>query len=337
MSASRRSLKRGCAALSIFFAVPIAAPASAQQTVAAQESGDSPVREAAKHFQRGVTLYGEADYRAALVEFKRAYGLAPNVAVLYNIGETEYQLQDYAAALTTFRRFLGDSSATDTHRAEVESNVEVLRARVGHLSITTDPPGADVTVDDQPVGKTPLEDAVLVSVGHRKVVAAIAGRSPVSRYVDVAAEDSVSVTLTLASLAESPVATAESPQRSLPSDVPPVSSGGGSALRVVGWIATAAFAGGAATFAVLANKEAADLSHARNMFPASAADLSHDANLTTTYSILADSLTAAAIVVGGVTLFSTLSASSSNSSTRGSAGPPRVVLGPASARLQMTF
>jgi tetratricopeptide (TPR) repeat protein len=336
MSASGRSLQGACAALAVLFALPIAAPA-AGQTAAAQE-GDSPIREAAKHFQHGVTLYGEADYRGALAEFKRAYGLAPNAAVLYNIGETEYQLQDYAAALTTFRRFLAESSVSDTHRAEVESNVEVLRARVGHLTITTYPPGADVTVDDRPVGKTPLEDAVLVSVGHRKVVAAMAERPPITRYVDVAAEDNVPVTLTLAGpAAESAVANAESAQRSSPSDVPPTSSAGVSTLRIAGWIATAAFAGGAATFAVLANKEAADLSHARNMFPARAAELNHDANLTTTHSILADSLTAAAVVVGGITLFSTLSSSSSNSSRRGNAGHTRVVLGPASARLQTTF
>jgi uncharacterized membrane protein len=45
-------------------------------------------RDAGKHFQRGVSLYGEADYRAALIEFKRAYALAPNAAVLYHVGQT---------------------------------------------------------------------------------------------------------------------------------------------------------------------------------------------------------------------------------------------------------
>jgi hypothetical protein len=88
---------------------------------------------------------------------------------------------------------------------------------------------------------------------------------------------------------------------------------------------------------VLANKEAADLKSARNVYPTSATELNHDANLTTTYSILADSLTAAAVVVGGITLFSTLSASSSNAPTRGSSGDTRVMLGPASAHLRMTF
>ena len=54
--------------------------------------------DAAKHFERAVVLYGESDYQGALVEFKRAYAIAPNPTVLYNIGEAQFQLQDYAGA-----------------------------------------------------------------------------------------------------------------------------------------------------------------------------------------------------------------------------------------------
>ncbi|MCL2449171.1 MAG: tetratricopeptide repeat protein, partial [Polyangiaceae bacterium] len=38
---------------------------------------DDANREAAAHFTRGVTYYGEGDYPAALVEFDRAYAIAP--------------------------------------------------------------------------------------------------------------------------------------------------------------------------------------------------------------------------------------------------------------------
>src|SRR3954464_11843156 len=76
-----------------------------------------------KHFQRGVSLYTEADYRAALVEFRRAYEIAPNSAVLYNIGETYYQLQNYAAALSTLQRYLNESGTTAAHRRDVEQTI----------------------------------------------------------------------------------------------------------------------------------------------------------------------------------------------------------------------
>src|SRR6185295_9813157 len=96
-------------------------------------------QEADKHFEHGVSLYMEADYRAALVEFLRAYELAPNGVVLFNIGETQYQLRDYAAALATFERYLVESPQGDSHRQLVDANVKELRTRVGRLTITTFP------------------------------------------------------------------------------------------------------------------------------------------------------------------------------------------------------
>ena len=102
---------------------------------------DTPAKEASKHFQRGVALYGEADYRAALVEFRKAYEIAPNATVLYNIGQTYYQLQNYAAALTTLERYLNEAGAQAAHRSEVETTLEILQSRVVRVSITSNLPG----------------------------------------------------------------------------------------------------------------------------------------------------------------------------------------------------
>jgi hypothetical protein len=298
----------------------------------AQEA--SATREAARHFQRGVALYGETDYRAALVEFKRAYALAPNVAVLYNVGEAEFQLQDYAGALTTFERYLGESGAADPHRAEVEGSVEVLRARVGHLTISTTPPGAEVIVDDQTVGRTPLDRPVLVSIGHRKVVASIPGRQPSTRYVDVAADDNVALNIQLAPPSDAAPAQG-SRSTLLARDAEP--STGGSTLRVLGWVGTGLFAAGAVTFAVLADRESGTLQNARASYPTSSATLSHEAGLTTTYSVLADSLAGAAVLVGGITIVSSLLSHADHARVRGGAGGVRVGLGPGSARFEMNF
>jgi hypothetical protein len=299
---------------------------------------DSSNRQAAfRHFQRAVTLYGEADYRAALVEFKRAYALAPNPAVLYNVGEAQYQLQDYAGALTTFEHFLAEASSGDGHRTEVEGDVEVLRARVGHISLTTVPPGAEIAIDDQPTGKTPLDRSLLVSIGRRKVVASLPGRPAVTRFVDVAADDNLTVTLQLPDAAEPaspPPPRTELPTRPLD---PAPASHGGSTLRFLGWTATGVLAAGAVTSGILGLRESHDLEASRAAFPASSETLNREAQLTTTYSIVADSLAAAAIVVGGITLFSTWMSPSSSPSRRGSATTTQVVLGPASARVEMTF
>jgi hypothetical protein len=162
------------------------------------------------------------------------------------------------------------------------------------------------------------------------------GRPPVTRYIDVAADDNVSLTLQLPSPVDGSPTTARA-ATALSSDATSSSRSAGPALRGVGWVTTGVFAAGAVTFGILATKASSDLKSARNSFPAMSSTLNHDANLTTTYAILADSLAAAAVVVGGITLISTLSASSSSAPTRGSRGATRVVLAPASARLEMTF
>src|SRR5437588_2053229 len=103
----------------------------------AAAAGDNS-RDAAKHFQRGVDLYNDGDFRGALVEFKKAYSVWPRANVLYDIGQTEYQLLDYASALKTMERYLAETGPNAAHRGEVESTVEVLRGRVGRVLLTTD-------------------------------------------------------------------------------------------------------------------------------------------------------------------------------------------------------
>jgi hypothetical protein len=305
-----------------------------QATGFADDNGST--RDAAKHFQRAVALYGEADYRAALVEFKRAYAIAPNTAVLYNVGETQYQLQDYASALTTFERYLAESGPNDGHRSEVETDVEILRARVGHVGVVTVPPGADVSVDDQAMGRTPIDKPLLVSIGHRKITASMAGHPAVTRYVDVATDDNVTVTLQIpdAGGTSTALATKHDGDAGAGHDAP---SDGGHAMQVLGWITTGGLAIGAIATGIVAAHESSVLQADRNSYPQTAAKLENDAHLTTTYSIIADSLAAGAIVVGGITLVSMLSGGSPASPKRGSSGDVQVVLGPTSAGIAGSF
>ena len=316
-------------------AVAIVAAAIGLPGARADDNGST--REAGKHFQRGVALYGEADYRAALVEFKRAYAMSPNTAVLYNVGETQYQLLDYAGALTTFERYLAESGQGDSHLTQVENDIEVLRARVGHVGVVTITPGADITVDDQPVGRTPIDRPLLVSIGHRKISASMQGRPAIVRYVDVATDDNLAVTLQLPD-AGGGGSGAAGKHESDETDGPRATRADGAhGLQTVGWITTGALAIGAIATGVLAARESGLLQADRNAYPQSAATLERDARTTTTYSIIADSLAGGAVLVGGVTLISMLGGSSPSAPKRGATGDVQVVLGPTSAGITGRF
>lgn len=287
--------------------------------VASSASAQEQEREANTHFQRAVQLYAETDYRAALVEFKRAYEIAPHVTVLYNIGQAYYQLQNYAEALTTFERFLAEGGTT--HRADVESAVAVLKTRVGRIDVTTAGPGWEITIDDEARGTSPLAKPIAVSLGRRRVTATKAGEAPQVRTVDVVAGDTVAV-----AFGAPPAKRAAEPA------APAKPEGGSSALLVVGWATTGALAASAVVTGILASSASSDLEAARGAFPADKADVDAKADKTTTLAIVTDVLAGSAIVLGGISLYFTLKPRSSApaasaSSLRAGVSGGRVVLG----------
>lgn len=274
----------------------VVALATAGSIAWADPPANTLAKEASTHFQRGVSLFNEADYRAALVEFRRAYDIAPKTAVLYNIGQTYYQLQNYAAALTALQRYLAESPAGASHRTEVLQTLETLTSRIGKLAITTNVPGCELTIDDEPAGTSPLREPVVVSVGRRKVTATHGGRAD-SKLVEVAAGDTAKVSFVLAPDSGTPVAPATS---------------SGDRWIVPGWIATGVLGAGALTSGVVAYLASRDLNTARGRSPGSPAELGRLSSRVTTYGAVADILGVAAIVTGGITLKLTLSRSSTH-------------------------
>lgn len=291
--------------------------------VHAQPAPASPVKVAAKHFQRGVALYNETDYRAALVEFRRAYEVAPNAAVLYNLGQTYYQLQNYAASLLTFERYLTESGDKASHRSEVEDSLEILRARVGKLQISATLEGCEVTIDDEVIGKTPLPEPVLVSIGRRKVVSMCESRAPESRMVEVAAGDTVKVAFILNVADPAPEARANASVTTPSRDASPTN------WRRIGWTTTAVLGAGAVTTGVLALLASRDLEDARDSYPVTAATLEDKAAKVSRYALAADVLGAATLIAGGLTLTYTL--------TRSPSREVRVGLGASGVQFAGTF
>jgi hypothetical protein len=275
----------------------LAAPAALADPPAA-----SPVKEATTHFRRGVALYNEADYRGALIEFKRAYEIAPNANVLYNVGETHYQLQNYAAALAVFERYLTEAGTTALHRREVEQTMDTLRTRIGKVRITSNADGCEVTVDDELIGRAPFESPVTVSVGRRKITAMAPGRSPDTRFVEVAAGDTVDVALSLAPLG----GPANRPAVTAPAEAEGVN------LVKVGWITTGVLAAGTVATGVWAYVASRQLQDARHKYPADGDALETKSSRAKTLALVADVVGAATVVAGAITVKLTLSRSSSH-------------------------
>jgi tetratricopeptide (TPR) repeat protein len=286
-----------CRALSLAVVVALALPTVVASEVRAEPPTAAAVADAAKHFQRGVTMYNEADYRAALVEFRRAYEIAPNPAVLYNIGQTYYQLQNYAAALVALGRYLTEAGSGAAHRREVEQTIDTLQTRVGKVAISTTAPGIDITVDDELIGKSPLDEPVLVSIGRRKITGLHDGKVTETRFVDVAAGDTVSVSLS-----------AEPTRGSQP--VAAKDTGPSRTMVIGGWVTTGVFAVAAVYFEYTAWSASRDLDDARKRFPVTQSQLEDLGHKVRNNALIGDIALVGTVVAAAISVKWTLSQSS---------------------------
>lgn len=250
--------------------------------------------QARAHFKSGTELYDENNFRGALVEFQRAYELAPSYKILFNIGQVDMELQDYAGALKAYTRYLreGGPDVPASRVTQVQGEIERLKGRVGRLTVDT-APGAEVLIDDLSVGFAPLPDAVPVNAGRHQVTVHITGKDPLTRVVDVAGQQQLTVALGNDLVARG--ARPAGPQGP-PSKVP----------MYLMWTLTGAFAATSVTFDVIAESDSSQLSKLRSTFPVSKTALSSQESKVTRSAAIADGFAAGTLVAGGIALYMTL-------------------------------
>ncbi len=163
----------------------------------ADDAADAKANEANRHFKLGVELYGEQKYSEALVEFQRAYEIFPHPSVLYNLAVTYRELSEYDQAIVYFERFLSEGPGkVDQARLDgAQKELDDLRARVGTITVTVKPDGAQITVDGKPVGKAPLARPLVRGPGEHVIAATGPGGQTDSKTVTIAAGDAASADL----------------------------------------------------------------------------------------------------------------------------------------------
>jgi hypothetical protein len=318
---------------------------------------EATTREAQQHFRRGIELYKEGDHAGALVEFKRSYDLSLNYRVLYNLGQTEYQLQRYAEALDALETYLakGGADLPAARRAAVEADVRQLAGHVGWVAVKVNVDGAQILVDGEPAGISPLPAALRLSIGRRRISVSWVGMASQDRWLDLAAGDHAEVAFDLpapAVAASAPAdATPAPPPPSAPiheataAPVPPPATPATAAARTAAasggpplwllWGATGALAGATVVAGVLTVSAKNDLDAQMNTFPGDAAAIDAARSRGRAWGLTADVLGGAAVLGGATALYFTLS--SRGGRPPASARALEWTLGPANAGLRGRF
>jgi hypothetical protein len=175
------------------------APPAPSATPGPKPLSDTLTGDAKAEYDAGKLLVGDGDFVGAEVKFKSAYDHSNDPRLLWNIAACEKNQRHYARTLSLLRRYVdeGGSLVTDADRAEAKALVETIESFTVKLTIAVSEAGADVVVDDENVGSSPLPSPVIVDIGTRKIVVRKAGFKESAQTVPVGgnAEARLDVTL----------------------------------------------------------------------------------------------------------------------------------------------
>jgi tetratricopeptide (TPR) repeat protein len=258
---------------------------------------DDVKREASGHFTRGAQLFQEGLYRAALVELQRAYDIAPNYRVLYNIAQTLQALGRFVEATAAYESYLaqGGSAIDQGRRQGVHQEIASLAKRIATLQIEVEREGVQVFLDEREIGTTPLAGPVRVNVGEHRIDATASDGATGTAVVEVAGGDEKLVRITLRAPAVSAAASAPTVGTTAPQRTPmPQRMKWGVGLLSAG--GALAVAGGALAFVARAKQRDHDRALEEAPGNPSAIDDAH-ASLSRV-SIVTDALLGTGLVLG---------------------------------------
>lgn len=147
-------------------AKPAAAPAPAIKPLIDTLQGD-----ARTEYQAGKVLFDDGDFATALQKFRNAQAKQPDPRLLYNMAAAEKSLRHYTSAAKLLRAYLaeGGGLVTADDRREAEELVKVIDALTTPVTIVVSEERAQVFLDDELLGVSPLPAGLVVDIGQRKL------------------------------------------------------------------------------------------------------------------------------------------------------------------------
>jgi hypothetical protein len=137
----------------------------------AAEPGPEQVKVARKRFQEGVAAADARNYEGARLAFQQAYALKPHPSVLRNLGQAELKTGRYLDAARHLSTFIRDTTfGTPAERESAKKSLAEAESKIGRLILEVDVAGAEVAVDGEISGRSPLgADPIYVEPGQRVV------------------------------------------------------------------------------------------------------------------------------------------------------------------------
>ncbi len=181
-------------------AAPAAAPEPPPPPPGPPPLAESLTGPAKADYESAKLLFNDGDYAGASIKFKTAYDASKDARLLWNMAACEKALRHYAKVLKLARQYVaeGGDKLTDQDKKDADDLIKAIEPFTATLKLSVNEPGADVYIDDELVGQTPLEKPVMVDIGSRKVRVAKPGFKESSQSVPIGGAAEVPLEVKLA-------------------------------------------------------------------------------------------------------------------------------------------
>ena len=138
-------------------------------------------------FEAAKLLANDGDYVGALIKFQSAYEGSKDARVLWNIAFCQKNLRHYSKVVISLKRYLDEGGAllSATDKKDAQDLIAMIEPFTTRATLRVSEDGAQVYVDDEPVGTSPLVSAQILDIGERKIRATKDGFRPYERALVV--------------------------------------------------------------------------------------------------------------------------------------------------------
>lgn len=154
---------------------PIAEPAPPPEPAkpAIKPLSETLTGEAAADNDAGKLLFQDRDHVGARIKFENAYNKSKDPRLLFNVAACEKNLRHYARVVKLLKQYQaeGGSLLTDEDRQRADELIKTIEPFTVSVTFNSLVEGAELSVDGEVIGTTPISNPVILDLGSRKIKA----------------------------------------------------------------------------------------------------------------------------------------------------------------------
>jgi hypothetical protein len=167
-----------------------AKPKSLSQTLTGAAKAD---------FEAAKLLANDGDFVGALIKFQSAYQASKDPRILWNVAFCHKNLRHYAKVTEILKRYIseGDKLLSTADKKDAQDLIAMIEPFTTRATFNVNEAGAQIFIDDELVGASPLAAPVMLDIGERRVRVVKEGFVPFEKSIVVAGGPALTIEVAL--------------------------------------------------------------------------------------------------------------------------------------------